>query len=394
MTTFPINPDIIPWACQHLNLSQAEFARALHVSEHIMESWRTGERKPSLRQAKAMSERLLVPLGYLVMEEMPSLSLDASDFRTVGNHQVKNPSLELRATYNMALMRQAWYRDCALENEYQPCCCVGSISLHTPVQESIATIRNVLGEDKIRQNARMTWDKRFSALVEAIEEKAGIMVMRNSIVGNNSSRPLSVEEFRGFAIPDKYAPLIFINGQDSKNAQLFTLLHEVVHIFLNRGGISGQDYLVSSRNLVERYCNRLAAEYLVPSEELRQAWLVAPPKKQTETTYEKIRRLAADFQVSPMVMIISCRSLGLIDSQEASEFWRYETEVIRTKKNTSRGGGNPYMNIANRISRLFARSIIWQAESMQIQFGDAFKLLTVKDHNAMQRLAEEVGMPS
>ena len=391
MVTFPINPNIIPWACQHLNMTTAEFARAMHVSEEVLECWRSGERKPSLKQAKAMAERLLIPLGYLVLEEMPSIAIDAADFRTVGNHHVANPSLELRATYNMALTRQAWYRDCAIENEYQPCNFVGSISLRTPVPTAVSAIRNVLKEDDVRHAGHRTWETRFSSLVEAIE-KAGIMVMRSSIVGNNSSRPLSVEEFRGFAIPDKYAPLVFINGQDSRNAQLFTLLHEVVHVFLNRGGVSGQDYLSSSDNAVERYCNQVAAEYLVPAESLRQNWHDSMPPKQTETPYGKIKRLASCYQVSVMVMIIRCQALGLIDGQDAGDFWQRETDLIRTQKHINRGGGNPYLNIANRISRLFARSIIWQAESMQIQLGDALKLLTVKDYCAMQKLSEEVGV--
>ena len=394
MPSFSINPSIVPWACQHLNMTLAEFARALHVSEHVMNGWKNGERTPSLRQAKAMAERLLIPLGYLVMDELPSLSLDAADFRTVGNHHVTNPSLELRAIYNMALTRQAWYRDCAIENEYQPCSYVGSISLRTPVKVAAAAIRNVLKEDDVWQMEHRAWGKRFSALVDAIEEKAGIMVMRSGIVGNNSSRPLSVEEFRGFAIPDEYAPLIFINTQDSRNAQLFTLLHEVVHIFLNRGGVSGQDYLSTSNNAVEQYCNRVASEYLVPADALRQSWQDSKPLKQTETLYDKIRRLASCYQVSVMVMIIRCRSLELIGSQDASDFWQRETDLIRSQKRTRGGGGNPYQNIANRISRLFARSIIWQAESMQIQLGDAFKLLTVKDYSAMKRLSEEVGVPS
>ncbi len=392
MTAFQINPDIIQWACQHLHMTLTEFANALHVSEHIVDAWRRGVKKPTLRQAKEMADKLLIPLGSLVLDELPSLALKAADFRTVGNHAVTNPSLELNATYNMALTRQAWYRDCAIDNEYNPCSCVGSIVLGTPVKEAAGIIRKVLGEEDSLPKGQK-WDKRFSSLIESIEGKAGIMVMRNGIVGNNSTRPLSVEEFRGFAIPDEYAPLIFINGQDSRNAQLFTLVHEVVHIFLNCGGISGQDYLEASNNTVEKYCNKVAAEFLVPEEGLLQNWHVLQNGSKEETVYDRIKQLASFYQVSTMVMIIRCRSINLIENDEARDLWQREAAIIRSQKRTGHGG-SPYKNIANRVSRLFARSIIWQAESMQIQLGDAFRLLTVKNYSAMQRLSEEVGLIS
>ena len=393
MSSFPINPDIIPWACRHLDMSLAEFARAMHVSEHVMAGWRNGERKPSMRQAQELADKLLIPLAYLIMEKTPEITLDAVDFRTIDNHRVTNPSLELWATYSMALTRQDWYRDCAVESEYEPCRCVGSIALDTPIHHAVSVIRKVLGEEPFGQNAYRTWETRFTALVDAIEDKAGIMVMRNSMVGNNSRRPLSVDEFRGFAIPDEYAPLIFINSRDSRNAQLFTLVHELVHIFLGKGGISQQDYLEAPVNAVERYCNQVAAEYLVPADSLRQSWREQESRNQSES-YEKIKRLAASYQVSGMVMIIRCRSLGLLNGLDAQNFWRLEVEALRRIQSARHGGGNPYQNIANRISRLFARSIIWQAESMEIQLGDAFKLLGVKNYQAMRRLSEVVGAAS
>ena len=215
------------------------------------------------------------------------------------------------------------------------------------------------------------------------------MVMRNSMVGNNSHKPLSVEEFRGFAISDEYAPLIFINGKDSKNAQLFTLLHELVHVFLGRGGISGQDYLNGSENALEQYCNQVAAEYLVPAEELLQTWLEDDGGRSLD---DKIKRLASKHQVSAMVMIIRCQSLGLIDRHQAGDLWQKEIKAIQIQKSNRRGMGKPYAVIANRVSRLFARSIIWQLETMRIQPEDAFRLLNVKNDKAMRQLANEVGV--
>ena len=396
MSSFRINPAIIPWALRRLQMSREEFARALGTSAAVVEAWEKGTKQPTVRQAQTLADKLFLPLGRLVLRELPQIALNAVDFRTVGNRRVAAPSLELWATYNQALTRQEWYRECALENEYAPCACVGTITLNTPVHEAAARLRKVLGEaENAWETGHRSWERRFAALVDSIEEKAGVMVMRNGVVGNNTSRPLDVEEFRGFAIPDEYAPLIFINGQDSRNAQLFTLVHELVHIFLGRGGISGQDYLKNSENATERYCNQVAAEYLVPEKSLRQSWRdAAGQQPQSETVAGKVERLASRYQVSNLVMLLRCRSLELLDSQTARELWRQETEAIRRKRQLLGGGGNPYRNLANRIGRLFARSIIWQAESMEIQLADAFRLLGVKNYQAMQRLSEEVGVLS
>src|SRR5690606_23963375 len=105
-------------------------------------------------------------------------------------------------------------------------------------------------------------------MIAHIEER-GILVMRNGVVGNNTHRPLSVEEFRGFAIADEFAPLIFINGADYLSAQMFTLAHELVHVFVNASGISNLQDTYSSNNAIERFCNQVAAELLVPEAELR-----------------------------------------------------------------------------------------------------------------------------
>ena len=390
MSKFPINPAIIPWAIQRLRLSRADFAHKLGTSENMVKAWESGEKKPTGKQAQEIADRLFIPLGYLMLDELPDISLDAVDFRTSGNYRMKEPSQELWATYNEAVYRQQWYKEYAIENEYTPCEFVGSLNMMTPVMEASKKIREILqlGEDDL--SSYKTWENYYNRLIYAMEETAGVMVMRNSMVGNNSHRPLSVEEFRGFVIADPIAPLIFINTRDSRNAQLFTLIHEFVHLLIGHGGISGNDLLGKVSNKVECYCNQVAAEFLVPEDSLRQNW---PNEiRGIEELHNVIKKLGKRFHVSGMVMIIRCRYLDLISELVAGQLWEKEVAAIQIAKENSSGGGDPYKTMLNRISPLFARTIIYQAEAGEIQLGDAYKLLNVKNHAAMKAFAKELGV--
>jgi Zn-dependent peptidase ImmA (M78 family) len=74
---------------------------------------------------------------------------------------------------------------------------------------------------------------------------------------NNNTRKLDPEEFRGFVLSDRYAPLIFVNGADFKSAQMFTLAHELAHLWLGRDGVFDLQDLQPGNSDVERFCTQL-----------------------------------------------------------------------------------------------------------------------------------------
>ena len=104
------------------------------------------------------------------------------------------------------------------------------------------------------------WENAFSFLIEAIEE-AGILVMANGVVGNNTSRSLDPDEFRGFVLVDKIAPLVFINSSDWKAAQMFTLAHELAHIFIGSSAAFDLKELLPSNDPTEKYAIRLPQNF-------------------------------------------------------------------------------------------------------------------------------------
>ncbi|HEY2122248.1 MAG TPA: XRE family transcriptional regulator [Chthoniobacterales bacterium] len=242
-----LQPQVLRWVRERAGLTRADLADVLGLDLDKVEEW---ERRGALTfgQAERIAKKTHAPLGYLFLQEPLRESLPIPDLRTVAGRSTSEPSLELLDTLDEAERRQDWYRDYVRSENLAPLDFVESISLNTDHDIAAQSIRDRIGfQTEIRARAA-TWEEALRLQVEQIEE-TGVLVMRNGIVGSNTHRPLSVDEFRGFALADRYAPLIFLNGADGKAAQMFTLAHELVHIWLGQSGISNlsRTYVVAQR---------------------------------------------------------------------------------------------------------------------------------------------------
>jgi len=212
------------------------------------------------------------------------------------------------------------------------------------------------------------------------------MAVINGVVGNNAHRRLNVSEFRGFALTDHYAPLIFVNGADAKSAQMFTLAHELAHIWLGQGGLSGFENLIPGGADVEDWCNRAAAEFLAPSREFRERWMDV---LQEENPFEV---LARSFKVSPVVAARRAMDLKLIGRAAFFEF--YERFINRECQHSgaSFGGGDFYNNQNARVGKLFATHVIGAAMGGEIGFKEAYELTGLRG-GSFEEYAGRLGVP-
>ena len=240
-----ITPDVLRWALERRGLPDEEVARRVSVRPERVRRWKDGSGQPTLRQAQALAQKLSVPLGYLFLSERPSDEFPLPDLRTVGDGPPGTPSPELVAVVYDALSKQQWYREYLESQGEAPLEFVGSRSVDDDPDDVARDIRSRLGvNDAMRQDAA-SWEQFLTTFIRAAEA-AGILVLRSGIVEANTQRPLDVEEFRGFAISDDLAPLVFINGKDAKAAQIFTLAHEIAHLWLGESGVSNPDYRASA----------------------------------------------------------------------------------------------------------------------------------------------------
>ncbi|MCY4186895.1 MAG: ImmA/IrrE family metallo-endopeptidase [Bryobacterales bacterium] len=208
--------------------------------------------------------------------------------------------------------------------------------------------------------------------------------MINGVVGNNTHRRLSVEEFRGFALTDTYAPLIFVNGADAKSAQMFTLAHELAHVWLGTEGVSGFDTLLPGGTKVEDWCNGAAAELLAPAQEVRARW------GKVRRLPDRFDSLACAFKVSPVVAARRALDLALIDRETFFDFYGDNVQRER-RKSTEATGGDFFNNQNPRVGELFATQVLHAAMEGRIGFKEAYELTGLRGGN-FQKYAQRLGI--
>ena len=199
-------------------------------------------------------------------------------------------------------------------------------------------------------------------------EAAGILVVINGVVGNNTHQPLNPQEFRGFVLCDAYAPLVFINGADAKSAQMFTLAHELAHLWLGKDGLFNLLDLETSADEVEKFCNRVAAEVLIPTAELSDCWPVESRKP------EPFQALAKRFKVSPLVAARRALDAGLITRADFFQFIKAYQEDERRRAAKRSPGGDFYKTQETRIGRRFGIAVVRAAREGRLLYRDAYRL--------------------
>lgn len=254
-----VAPGMFTWARERAGLAledlEGRFGR--------LPEWEAGEVNPTMRQLQDFASATHAPVGYFFLDEPPEEPLPIADYRPLPEGQSPRLSPDLLDVLYLCQQRQEWYRDFAISMGEEPVEFVGSATKASDVVETAAAMRGLVHFDLDKRADIPTWADALRTLRRQIED-AGVLVMISGIVGSNTRRPLQVSEFRGFSLSDPIAPLIFVNGTDTKVAQIFTIAHELGHILLGESGVSNpqMDRTVDLAN--ERWCNAFAAEFLVP----------------------------------------------------------------------------------------------------------------------------------
>lgn len=380
MMRAPVNPEVLRWARERADIAQEDLATRFRK----LADWESGKAQPTLKQLEKFARTVRVPFGYLFLSEPPEERLPIADFRTIPDAANVKASPDLIDTLYAMQRRQAWLREHLVENDAEPLAFAASARLADDPGAVGREMRRTIGLDDGWASGVRTWQDAVNELRRMIEQ-IGVMAVINGVVGNNTPRRLSVGEFLGFALTDHYAPLIFVNGADAKSAQMFTLAHELAHIWLGEEGLSGYESLLPGGGNVEDWCNRAAAEFLVPSHELRELWV------QVRREQNRFEVLGRSFKVSPVVAARRAMDLKLVDHSAFFEF--YEHYINRERRGgTTKSGGDFYNNQNSRVGKLFATHVMRAAIGGQIGFREAYELTDLRG-GTFQDYAGRLGFP-
>jgi Zn-dependent peptidase ImmA (M78 family) len=253
------------------------------------------------------------------------------------------------------------------------------VTVRAPVEQVAASMRETLGFDLDARRDCPTWTDALRLFI-ADADAAGILVMCNGVVMNNNRRKLDPEEFRGFAIADRLGPLVFINGADTKSAQMFTLAHELAHLWLGQSAISDATARVTPDQETESWCNQVAAELLVPMDVLRAE------VRKTGPLPDEVNRLARRFKVSTLVILRRIHDAGSLS--KAAFARAYDDELTRLLAIDRGSGGNFYLTQAARAGKRFSRALIASTFEGQTLFRDAFRMLGISKLETFQELGK------
>lgn len=379
MIRVDVKPELLRWAIERAGLSPA----ALRHKFPKIDDWERGEAKPTLKQLEAFANAVRVPLGYLFLPEPPEERVPIPDLRTIRDEGLRHPSPDLLDTIYAMQRRQAWLREELIECGAEPVEFVGSARLSDDPDDVGREMRRVIGFEKGWAAQAPTWTEALRELRRAVEGK-GVIAVINSIVGNNTHRKLDVEEFRGFALSDEYAPLIFVNGADAKSAQMFTLVHELAHIWLGKSALTDVSLTSHPTQDIESWCNRAAAEFLVPARELKACW------RDIRHEVMPFEAGARRFKVSPIVVGRRAMDLRLVEPETFFEFYREYTKEERWRS-LAGGGGDFYSNQNMRVGERFALQVILAAKEGRLSFKEAYDLTGLRG-GAFQEYASRLGV--
>lgn len=372
-----INTELIDWAIER----SAKSVNDLMHRFPNLENWQNQTKIPTLKQLEKFAKATFTPVGMLFLQEPPNEVLPISDFRTFPNNEQRTPSANLLDVIYASQQRQEWYQNYVRQQDISAVSIVGK---YTTSDNPEVVAQEIVAYFGFHHNFN-NWQTALSTRSALIEEK-GILVMSSGIASGNTHRGLDLTEFRGFALSDKYAPVIFVNAKDTIAARNFTLMHELSHIVIAENGVSNTNAYNENNNNTEKWCDKVAAEILVPKAEFEQNY-----SHNLNDLDKNLDHFAKHFKVSTLVILGRIYSFGYLKEEN---FWKlFHTEKNRLldiiAQQPKKKSGNYYNSKPTSVSKLFMETITGSTLEGQTLYREAMKLLNVKSMKTFNNLTEQ-----
>jgi len=353
-----ISPNVLKWARESARMTEETAASKVSVTVDKLKEWEDGTNQPTIKQAQTLAKAYKRPFALFFLPNIPRDFQPLQDFRKSGSKDLTTSSIFIIREIQQ---KQAWISDVYSENQEDKLAFVGRFSIQDNPQVVARDILNTLKIDPL-------FYKTENPIKEWIDgaEKNGIFVSRTSFI--HSRLKLDLEELQGFAIADTHAPFIFINSDDWNAPQLFTLVHELAHIWIAETGISNEvDPDIKQKDKfhpIELFCNEVAANALMPKEFFLNL------NSASFQTSKDIFRVAKQIGVSSFALLVRALNLNIISLPtyqklkkqadfEYVEYLKREAEKrAKQKEKDKQGGPNYFLLQLNRNSRLFTQTVL------------------------------------
>lgn len=386
-TTVNVSSKILTWVVSHVQPA----ALPSDVLSHI-DLWINGDKKPTFNQIEKLSAITGIPLGYFFLQTPPEEDLSLIEYRTIDSIELKNPSRNLIDTLHEMDQVQEWMRNALISNGASPLAFIGSQKGEDSIDLFAKFIRELLCIEVEWYKTCSSAEESFNALRTSISN-VGVITMMSGIVGSNTHRSLDINEFRAFSVVDEYAPLIFINSNDSDNGKLFSLLHEFSHICIGENSLFNDRYSFGNTiKAVETRCNAVAAEILVPQSVFVREWASGfTAEKDVDKTVEL---LARTFKCGITVIARKAFDNGFIDYRKYQKIAKHAVQLYndsrKAKKEKGNSGGDYYRTIAKRIDQRFFTMLVSSVYEGKTLYSDAFRL-TNTNRSTFSNLVNSIG---
>jgi Zn-dependent peptidase ImmA (M78 family)/transcriptional regulator with XRE-family HTH domain len=371
-----ITPEVLRWARESAKMSKGIAAAKISVAVDKLKEWEDGVSFPTIKQAQLLAKAYKRPFALFFLPEIPRDFQPLQDFRKSGSKELSTSSVFIIREIQQ---KQEWVSDIYKENQQEKLPFVGRFSIKDNPKKAandILTTLNITPPFYKTGNPKREW-------IDAVETN-GIFVSRASFI--HSRLKLDSDELQGFAIADFYAPFIFVNSEDWDAPQLFTLVHELAHIWIAETGISNniEPELKNKDKFhpVEIFCNEVAANALMPEN------VILNFDSNLFQNSKETFKIAKQLGVSSFALLVRALNLNIITTPvyqklkkevtiEYEDYLKRETEK-KIKQKEKPGGPNPFLLQLNRNSRLFTQTVLDAFHGGFIEPTLASNLLNVK----------------
>ena len=379
-----IKPEIIKWI-----LHVIQFEDVTDATIEILNKWQAGEKIPTFNQIEDMSRKTNIPFGYFFLDKPPIEKYSIVDYRTINSVNITEPSRELMEIVDLMTDIQEWMVEYVIENGQEELEYVGSIENTTNIQVAVNDIRKRLEIDIDWYANTKNIGEAFRFLKKKIEN-VNVLVMISGIVGNNTHRKLNIDEFRAFTLVNKYVPLIFINSCDSETGKIFSIVHELVHVWIGENSFYNVPMDVNNiSHRTEQYCNSVEAELLIPTEKFLEKW-----EENNKEEIDKIDTIAKSFRCSKYVVVRKALDNKKINQSTYEQIvTKLRKEFIEWKKKHKENksiGGDYYRNLASKIDKRFIMALARSASEGKVQYTEVYRL-TNTNRKTFEKLLDEMG---